>query len=238
MARHRRTRRRSYKKSSRRRVRKAAPVQRGGAITKVVIQTSKEPIPDSVVAQLKKQLTGYEYKHFSDDDILAFFKENALDEFPDIEAVFQSFASGPHKADLFRYYYLYIRGGTFIDGDLMLYDSLSSILGSSRFVSVWALRPEGSVFNGFLAAEPKHPILYAALKDAYSTTNDQLQADYTLFCKNLGGFVQGNSAEGVKMLKELVNNDTFCKIQDPVSEKISLIHYQSMDIPDKAPIET
>jgi len=235
MARPRRTRRRSHKKSSRRRARKAVPVQRGGAITKFVIQTSKEPILDSVVTQLKKHLTGYEYNYFSDDDILAFFKENRLDEFPDIETVFKGFASGPHKADLFRYYYLYIRGGVFIDGDLMLYDDLRSILGSNRFVSVWALRPEGSVFNGFLAAEPKHPILYAALKDAYSTTNDQLQADYTLFCKNLGGFVRGNSTEGVKMLKEITNNDTFCKIQDPETGKISLIHYQSMDIPDQPP---
>jgi hypothetical protein len=188
-----------------------------------------------VVAQLKKHLTGYEYKYFSDDDILIFFKENPLEEFPDIEAVFHSFASGPHKADLFRYYYLYILGGVFIDGDLMLYDSLSSILGSNRFVSVWALQQEGHVFNGFLAAEPKHPILYAALKDAYATKNEQLQSYYHLLCKNLGGFVRENSAEGVKMLKEVLNNNVFCKIQDPDTGKISLIHYQSMDIPDQPP---
>jgi mannosyltransferase OCH1-like enzyme len=223
-------------RSKRRSSRKRRSSQRGGAgIPHTVIQTSKDPIPAKVTDQLKKNLKGWEYKYFSDDDILSFLKENSFDEFPDITAKLQSFMSGEHRADLFRYYYLYIKGGVFMDSDLMLYDDMGSVLGSNTFVSVWALRPEGSVFNGLLAAAPKHPILYAALKDAYATTNEQLQADYTLFCKNLGGFVKGNGATGVKMLKELSNNDIFCKIQDPTTEKISLIHYQSMDIPDQPP---
>jgi hypothetical protein len=225
-----------------RRYRRKFPGLKGGAdfgqITRTVIQTSKAPIADNVVSMLKAQLTGWDYVYFSDKDILQFFNDNTLEEFPDILGKFNSFASGPHRADLFRYYYLYIKGGVFIDSDLMLYDPIESIVGTKSFVSVWALRPEGSVFNGFLGGSPKHPILYAALKDAYSTSNEQLEEDYTLFCKNLGGFVNKNAETNVKMLRELVNNDTFCKIEDPDSKKISLIHYQSMDIPAKAPDST
>jgi len=216
--------------------RRRAKRQRGGAaIPRTVIQTSKEPIPTKVTDQLKKYLTGWEYKYFSDDDIVKFFTDTPLDEFPDMTGKFKSFTSGEHKADLFRYYYLYINGGLFMDSDLMAYDDMTSIIGENKFVSIWALRPEGSVFNGFLAAAPKHPILYEALKGLYLTTNDQLQKDYTLVCKNLGGLVKGNQGEGIKMLREVSNNDTFCKIEDPDSQKISLIHYQSMDIPDQPP---
>lgn len=238
------TRKTGKKKSSRkqRRYRRKFPGLYGGAdfgqITRTVIQTSKDPIPDNVGGMVKAQLMGWNYIYFSDNDIQKFFNDNPLEEFPDILSKFNSFASGPHRADLFRYYYLYIKGGVFIDSDLMLYDPLESIVGTKSFVSVWALRPEGSVFNGFLGGSPKHPIVHAALKDAYSTSNEQLQEDYTLFCKNLGGFVKNNAETNVKMLRELMNNDTFCKIEDPDSKKISLIHYVEMDIPAKAPDST
>ena len=205
----------------------------GTSIPKTVIQTSKDPIPPKVLEQLKKQMDGWEYKFFTDSDIMEFFGKNPLEDFPQVTEKFHSFSSGPHKADLFRYYYIYVNGGVFVDSDLMLYDKLDTILGQNTFVSVWALRPEGSAFNGFLAAAPKHPIIEAALKDLYAMTNDQLIADYTIVCKNLGGFIKKNAAGGVKMLEEVMNNDTFCRIRDPDTDKISLIHYQSMPIPDE-----
>jgi mannosyltransferase OCH1-like enzyme len=205
-----------------------------GVIPRIVIQTSKDPIPPKVVDQLKKQLGEWEYLYFSDDDIMTFFTENADDAFPDIIGKFQSFATGPHKADLFRYYYIYKHGGLFIDSDLMAYDPLEDIVGKNSFVSVWAIKPPDSVFNGFLGATAGHPIVKSALEDLYAMTNEQLQADYTIVCKNLGGFIKSFSGGNLKMLKELENKDTHCTIQDPDSGKISLTHYQNMDIPDQA----
>jgi mannosyltransferase OCH1-like enzyme len=230
-----RTRRRSKKRHTRRK-RVFPGRQRGGAdlgvIPRIVLQTSKDPIPERVLTQLKAQLDGWEYLHFTDADILTFFQENPSDQYPDIINKFNSFATGPHKADLFRYYYMYMNGGLFIDSDLMLYDPLQSIVGENSFVSVWAIKPPGSVFNGFLGATAKHPIIESALKDLYAMTNDQLQADYTIVCAHLGGFVTSFAEGNVKMLKETVNMDTHCHIQDPDSGKISLIHYQNMEIPD------
>jgi mannosyltransferase OCH1-like enzyme len=238
--RHRYTRKRGRKnKSCKGRRRAPHRKQRGGTdyghISRILIQTAKEPIPEKIVTKIKALTAGWDYLYFSDKDILQFFHDTPNDEFPDMTTRFNSFTSGEHKADLFRYYYLYMNGGVFMDSDLMLYDQINTIVGKNSFVSVWAKRPEGSVFNGFLGAAPKHPILHAALKDAYTTTNEQLQGDYTLFCKHMGGFVTKNMGTQVKMLKEVTNNDVFCTIEDPDSKKISLIHYQSMDIPEQAP---
>ena len=190
----------------RRKVVRPAKQYGGTSIPKTVIQTSKEPIPPKVLEQLKKQIDGWDYKFFTDSDITEFFEKNPLEDFPQVTEKFNSFSSGPHKADLFRYYYIYINGGVFIDSDLMLYDNLDTILGQNAFVSIWALHPKGSAFNGFLAATPKHPIIEAALKDLYAMTNDQLIVDYTIVCKNLGGFITNNIAPGVKMLEEVMNN--------------------------------
>ena len=229
--------RRSRKRHTRRRKRVFPGRQRGGAdlgvIPRVVIQTSKDPIPEKVIMKLKAQLDGWEYLYFSDEDILTFFQENQSDQYPDIIDKFNSFTTGPHKADLFRYYYIYMHGGLFIDSDLMLYDPLQDIAADNSFISVWAIKPPGSVFNGFIGATAKHPIIESALKDLYAMTNEQLQADYTIVCAHLGGFVKSFTEGGVKMLMEVMNMDTYCHIQDPDSGKISLIHYQNMDIPDK-----
>ena len=35
---------------------------------------------------------------------------------------------GAHKADLFRYYYLYINGGVYIDSDLMITTNIENII--------------------------------------------------------------------------------------------------------------
>ena len=229
-------RRRKRRASMRRKGSKIPGRQRGGGGTAIphhCIQTSKDPLPEYVVTQLKSHMKGWDYTFFTDADILAFFSKQPDSEFPDIAAKFSSFTTGPHKADLFRYYYLYILGGLFVDSDLMLYDSIDTILGTNAFVSVWAIKPEGSVFNGFLAAAPKHPIIYTALKDMYTMTNDDLQKDYTVVCKHLGKFVtEAATKNDVKMLRELANNDTFCTIEDPDSKKVALIHYQSTEIPD------
>jgi mannosyltransferase OCH1-like enzyme len=80
-------------------------------IPKILIQTSYEPIEPYVTEKLKKYISDdWTYLHFNDDDIKEFFRENPLYEFPEIEKVFDSFM-GQHKADLFRYYFLYIKGG-------------------------------------------------------------------------------------------------------------------------------
>ena len=207
---------------------------RGGAsIPKQVIQTAKEPLQEKNVLQLKQYLGGSDYTFFSDEDVTKFMIENPIPEFPESVAKFKAIRAGPHKADFFRYYYIYVHGGVFIDGDLMLYENIDTILGTSSFVSVWALRPADSAFNGFLAATPKHPIVHAALKDMYNMSIEALGTDYTIVCKHLGEIVRANPAADVKMLREISNNDVFCNIEDPISKKVVMIHYQSMAIPNE-----
>ena len=43
---------------------------------------------------------------------------------------------GAHRADLFRYYYLYMEGGVFIDSDAMLMKDLNEIVADYEFFTV------------------------------------------------------------------------------------------------------
>jgi mannosyltransferase OCH1-like enzyme len=206
--------------------------QGGGAIPKICIQTAKNPIELYITQQLKQYLTGWEYRFFNDDDVMKFFDEHPHKDYPNIKDKFNSFTHGEHKADLFRYYYIFIKGGVFIDSDLMIYENLDTILGDNKFVSVRALEPVGSVFNGFLAATPKHPILLDALNDAYTVDDNSLKNFYHLLVARLGTFVDKHMDVSVKLLRELTNTGFSCNIEDPDSGKISMIHYQNSPVPD------
>lgn len=210
--------------------------QKGGAsIPKLCIQTAKEPIDPDLHAQLAQYLNGWDYTFFTDADILTFFIENPQEAYKDIAQKFNAFSLGEHKADLFRYYYLFLKGGVFIDADLMLYDNLNTILANNDFVSVRAIKPEGSVFNGFLAATPAHPIIVDALNHLYNIDSAELAKNYTAVVSTLGTIVDKHTSPKVKLLKEITNNDACCFIEDPATGQVPMIHYQNSPIP-KLPI--
>ena len=53
-------------------------------IPKILLQTSKEKLEPYVLDILKPHIDGWNYIHFVDSEIIEFFKQNPLDEFPDI----------------------------------------------------------------------------------------------------------------------------------------------------------
>ncbi len=208
---------------------------RRGHIPRVVIQTAKDPIPPKVTRLLQKQIDGYDYRFFSDADILTFFQENPDRQYPRIADVFHRFTGGPHRADLFRYYYLYKKGGVYIDSDLMLYDPLNGILGKNTFVSAWDVKYRGAAFNGFIAATAGHPIVAAALKKLYTTSDASLVADYFAACKDFGRIISEFRGP-IKMLVEVnVVADHYCETIDPDTGKTSLVHYYGGAIPEHRP---
>jgi hypothetical protein len=174
-------------------------------IPKVIFQTSYKPLPDYIPGLIEAQCPGWKYLHFLDADILKFFEDNPLEEFPDIAAKFNSFTGGPHKADIFRYYYLYINGGVFLDSDAMLEVPIAGLIDGYDFVSVDSSGTEGKdvLFNGFMATTKKHPFVYEALKHAYGVDDKDLVADYLLICRALFSIVKNGSPEGVKLYQAL-----------------------------------
>jgi mannosyltransferase OCH1-like enzyme len=160
------------------------------SIPSILLQTSKDPPPAYVVKQLKEHSIGWEYMHFTDKDILQFFKDYPLKEFPKIAEVFHSFEKGEHKADLFRYYFLYIKGGVFIDLDAMLQVDLDQIACNHEFFSVESkyIRPK-SIYQGLIGSTPNNKIIYESLKDIYTISTEELK-DYFIIVKRLYRIVQ------------------------------------------------
>jgi mannosyltransferase OCH1-like enzyme len=98
-------------------------------IPKVLHQTWYTSQPHKELAdrieENKKQNPDWQYKLWSDDDIIAWMKSKNLKK--DLE-LFESIAVGPAKADLFRMLILYYEGGFYMDLDNTLAMPLNDFL--------------------------------------------------------------------------------------------------------------
>lgn len=195
-------------------------------IPKVIFQTSKDEIPLYVKKIIQKKSKGWKYKYFSDEDIIQFFMNNPLKQFPKIIEKFNYFKNGSHKADLFRYYYLYIKGGVFIDSDAILNKDIESIIEDYSFVSVKSIVPN-TLFNGFIATEKKNIIIYNALKKIYKTKNKQLNGNYHLICHQLFDIYNQYKNKNTILLNEvhIQKYDNTCVITLDKFHNIALTHF-------------
>ena len=193
-------------------------------IPKIFMQTSRQPPKPYIVDMIRERCPGWDYQHYTDDDIIAFFGEHPVNEFPNVIAKFYMLNYGEHRADLFRYYFLYVKGGVYMDTDAMLYEPIENIIGTADFFTVNSSYFPGTVFQGFLGAAPQHPLIYQALKDIYNTPIENLRKEFHLLCKNLYGFIQINKTERTLLLEEVFGNEEEAHIIDR-SGQVVLIHY-------------
>ena len=154
-------------------------------IPKVIFQTSKDVLPPYVKQLINVYCPNWKYSHFTDKECIQFFIDNPLTDFPDIIQKFHSFTQGQHKADLFRYYYLYLLGGVFLDSDAMFETNIGNIIQDYDSVFAKSFMKNEHLFNGFIATYPRNEIIYDALKHAYNTENNTLQSNYHYLCEEL-----------------------------------------------------
>jgi len=200
-------------------------------ISKIIMQKTQFKQESYVVDNIKLLIPNdWNYVNFCNGEEIQFFKENPLDEFPNIIEKFNSMPCQPHKADLFRYYYLYIYGGVFIDGDAMIYDNITNIIKDNSFVSVIGL-DNTTLFNGFICTFPKNPILYKALEYAYNVERNNFMNNYDLLCKHLYKVVHNTNYNfKIKLYKEYTYHagESAKTIND--DGKIIVIHYYKYKI--------
>lgn len=204
-------------------------------IPKVIIQTSRKDTPlKYVVDMIKSRSPGWIYKHYNDSEVIEFFKENPLQEFPDVIEKFFSFNYGEHRADLFRYYYLYLKGGVYFDTDAMIEENMDKIVKDYDFFSVNSTYFPKSIFQGFIGCIPNHPILYQGLKNLYETPNQYLiqrPENFHDICRNFYNFVlDHNNETKVRLFEEIYGDKNTAHIVDLETDKIIMKHYHIQKI--------
>ena len=168
---------------------KQPPTPDNMQIPRILFQTSPQPAPDYLRQIICDKAPGWNYCHFTDADIFAFFAQYPSAEFPKLREVFNSFTRGEHKADLFRYYFLYLRGGLFLDSDVLPAILIDEIVGAHSTVLVRCFDSVNGIFNGILGCYPGSPLIHDALRHCYHTAPALIENSYHHFCKTLDTLV-------------------------------------------------
>lgn len=211
-------------------------------IPKVLVQTSRKTPPEYVIQMIKAKIQPeWIYCHYTDADVLQFFQDYPDEEFPELEKRFYSFRYGEHRADLFRYYYLYKCGGVYMDTDAMVLTNIENIVKNYEFFSVDSTYFPKSIFQGFIGCVPGHSIIYKALKNIYYIDTHNLETDFHILCKNMYVYYKNQyikyhiegKPDKITLYKEKYGNKTEAHIVDE-NDNIVLIHYHiDKIIPDQ-----
>ena len=203
-------------------------------IPKILVQTSLQK-PDAYVLEKFNLFLSPEwhYIHFNDEEVIQFFAENPDEEFPLIAEKFFAITSGAHRADLFRYYFLYLKGGVYVDSDAMLQKNIDHLLLECDFFSVSSSFVKNSIFQGFIGCTPRNPIIHEALKDAYNTSPEELANNYFLLTQNMFQIIaQYQQDQKIILLHESGYDNETTKVSDDLGNIILLHFYRRKTVID------
>ena len=198
-------------------------------IPKQIVQTSPKKPEQYIINMIKENSKGWIYEHYDDREALNFFIQNPFTEFPNMIEKFCSFSYGEHRADLFRYYYLYTKGGVYFDTDAMIEVQLDDIVKNYSYFSVNSTYVPNSIFQGFIGCTPRHPIIYQGLKDLYNAKNEDLIAKPENFhdiCRHMYTFVKEYpNKNSIHLYEEVYGGPDIANVMDVEKNTVILKHY-------------
>ena len=173
---------------------------------KIIIQTyhDKSKIPEKVFNNIKKHASGYKHVIFDDNECIKFLKKFYPKK---VVNKFNSLKLGAHKADLFRYCYLYLRGGLYLDIKTVLVKNIDTIFTNKDYIyTVFSVIPK-SVFQGIIYTPPKQLLFKNLINRFLNTTDRQMKNDRVIFTKQF--YQEVLLLTGKKKLNVGLNNDKY-----------------------------
>jgi hypothetical protein len=137
-------------------------------ISKIVLQVSETKPEQHVIEMINTRCVGWEYKHFNDEEILEFYKNNPIEDFPQDTELFNEIVKSSLRYIFFNFYFLYVNGGFYINDSIIFNTNIEDVIKNYKFVSVSSCVQKKSLFLGILGASPKNPILRGALNFFYN----------------------------------------------------------------------
>jgi hypothetical protein len=147
----------------------------------------KSNIPNKVYENIKKYAPDYKHIIYDDKDCIEFLEQfDRTYQFikdPKFKMTdrFKSYRKGAHKADLFRYCYLYQHGGIYLDIKTELIKPLNEIITQDNTLYTVIARDKYNIYQGVLCVYPEHPMFSDLINQCVNAKHYILNGNYNLF---------------------------------------------------------
>jgi len=178
-----------------------------------IIQTyhTKDKIPIDIYDNISKFAPEYTHLIFDDDEcksfILSYFTPIVLQTFIDIK-------DGAHKTDLFRYCYLYINGGIYLDIKTELIKPLSSIFINKYIIYSCMSFLNDSIYQGIIATPPMNSFFLKLINTIIENKNPP---EYHYFTKDFYNKISIETNNVPKKGLNIGKNQTFYLLEEKCS---------------------
>lgn len=172
------------------------PLAAAGAHTTIMMTYhSIDGIPGHIYEGLDRWAPHHRVYIFDDAGCEGFLVEHFP---PAVADKFRSMAVGAHKADLFRYAWLYIHGGIYMDVKTILVRPVVELFPDRRAAATVLCRT--GIYQGILASPPRNPLFLELLDHMLASTRVQHLADYMMFVRKMEECLRRdtNQAEGLQ----------------------------------------
>jgi mannosyltransferase OCH1-like enzyme len=138
-------------------------IEKTTKIPKVLFQTygDKNKIPKKVHNNINEFAKDYKYELFDDNDCYDFILTNYDKKTAD---KFKTLKTPAHKADLFRYCYIYKNGGIYMDIKTELIKPLDTVFTDNNNLYTVLSIQRGTIYNGIIASGPGRSIFLDLIK--------------------------------------------------------------------------
>ena len=187
-------------------------VENSGSIPLVIIQTYslKTQIPKKIFDNIKRFAPEFEHLIFDDRDCIRFLYEYYDDNYVKF---FSSFPQGAHKADFFRYCYLYKLGGCYLDIKTELIRPLFQLIANkNELITVLSEHSIKSIYQGILCSPPNILIFNTLIQEMIRISKNKIPHDYLYFTrhfyKTLSNFLNKSDLQIGQNKNEKNSNNT------------------------------
>jgi hypothetical protein len=196
-------------------------------IPKIIFQITEMKPHDNIIQFTKNKCTGWEYKHFTWEDIIKFIIYNPIPELQEytkkILLEWETSSNNAGKEEFLIFYYLYLNGGVYINDNIVLNTNLDDIIQDYSFIGVTSALKNQTMFNGFIAISPKNSMIFDYLAKLHSSFYKS-SGEYYDTILDYASIYTPSSKEKILILNEEFLNSTVGITKDK-DENVLFYHY-------------
>jgi hypothetical protein len=161
------------------------PVNLNESIPLVIHQTyiSANRVPEKVVKNITEFAPTHKREFYDDQRCKEFLLEHFDGKVLD---AYNSLRHGAHKADLFRYCVLYIKGGIYLDIKTQLIKPIKELFPDNKITTVISKKPN-EIYQGIIAAPARQPIFLSLIAAILKSGPNP---PYNLFIKDFMKYIK------------------------------------------------